>query len=93
MIGVALNAGVPAAWVTRDEFYGAVPALRADLERRVGCVLAVARSRRGTTSIGGRRAVDLPPNPERTEPIIGTRQDLLIVVTDRFRYHRLVVVP
>jgi SRSO17 transposase len=44
MIGRALDAGVPAAWVTGDEVYGADPALRAELEtRRVGYVLAVAR--------------------------------------------------
>jgi SRSO17 transposase len=43
MIGRALDAGVPAAWVTGDEVYGADPALRAELETRgVGYVLAVA---------------------------------------------------
>jgi SRSO17 transposase len=34
MIGRALDAGTPAAWVTGDEVYGADPHLRADLERR-----------------------------------------------------------
>jgi SRSO17 transposase len=44
MICRALEAAVPAAWVTGDEVYGANPALRAELEtRRVGYVLAVAR--------------------------------------------------
>jgi hypothetical protein len=39
----ALDAGVPAAWVTGDEVYGADPGLRAELEARgVGYVLAVA---------------------------------------------------
>jgi SRSO17 transposase len=39
----ALDAGVPAAWVTGEEVYGANPNLRATLEARgVGCVLAVA---------------------------------------------------
>jgi SRSO17 transposase len=43
MISRALDAGVPAAWVTGDEVYGANPGLRAELEARgVGYVLAVA---------------------------------------------------
>jgi SRSO17 transposase len=43
MISRALDAGVPAAWVTGDEVYGANPGLRAELEGRgVGYVLAVA---------------------------------------------------
>jgi SRSO17 transposase len=43
MLGRALDAGVPAAWVTGDEVYGADPGLRACLEaRQVGYVLAVA---------------------------------------------------
>jgi hypothetical protein len=44
MICRALDAGVPAAWVTGDEVYGANPGLRAELEARgIGYVLAVAR--------------------------------------------------
>jgi SRSO17 transposase len=40
----ALDAGVPAGWVTGDEVYCNSPALRAELAaRRVGYVLAVAR--------------------------------------------------
>ena len=47
MIADALDAGVPAAWVTGDEVYGADPGLRADLERRgIGYVLAVGCDRR-----------------------------------------------
>jgi SRSO17 transposase len=43
MIARALDAGVPAAWVTGDEVYGACPGLRAELEARgIGYVLAVA---------------------------------------------------
>jgi SRSO17 transposase len=43
MLTRALDAGVPAAWVTGDEVYGADPGLRAELEARgVGYVLAVA---------------------------------------------------
>jgi len=54
MICRALDAGVPAAWVTGDEIYGNSPGLRAELEARgVGYVLAVACDHRvrfgGTT--------------------------------------------
>ena len=43
MLVRALDAGVPAAWVTGDEVYGANPGLRAALEARgVGYVLSVA---------------------------------------------------
>jgi SRSO17 transposase len=53
MIGRALDAGTPAAWVTGDEVYGADPGLRADLERRrIGYVLAVAASHQVTTAAG-----------------------------------------
>jgi SRSO17 transposase len=57
MIGAALDAGVPAAWVAGDEVYGADPGLRADLEkRRIGYVLAVAKDHRVTTGAGRWRA-------------------------------------
>jgi len=53
MIGRALDAGVPAAWVTADEVYGADPGLRADLERRqTGYVLAVSARHRVATAAG-----------------------------------------
>jgi len=53
MIGRALDAGTPAAWVTGDEVYGADPGLRADLERRqTGYVLAVAATCQVTTGAG-----------------------------------------
>jgi len=43
MLARALDAGVPAAWVTGDEVYGANPGLRGELEaRQIGYVLAVA---------------------------------------------------
>jgi SRSO17 transposase len=43
MVTRALDAGVPAAWVTGDEVYGADPRLRAALEAHsIGYVLAVA---------------------------------------------------
>ena len=53
MIGRALDAGTPAAWVTGDEVYGADPGLRGDLERRwAGYALAVATSHRVATAAG-----------------------------------------
>jgi SRSO17 transposase len=49
MLARALDAGVPAAWVTADEFYGGDRHLRRDLQTRgVGYVLAVAKSHRVT---------------------------------------------
>lgn len=60
MIARALDAGVPAAWVTGDEVYGQDPALRVDLiERQIGYVLAVSRDHRLTTGIGIHRAVEV----------------------------------
>jgi SRSO17 transposase len=57
MIGAALDAGVPAAWVTGDEVYGAHPGLREDLEKRgTGYVLAVARDHHVITGAGTFRA-------------------------------------
>lgn len=53
MIGAALDAGVPAAWVAGDEVYGADPGLRADMEkRRIGYVLAVAKDHHVVTAAG-----------------------------------------
>jgi SRSO17 transposase len=52
MLDRALDAGVPAAWATADEFYGGDRGLRRDLQaRRLGYVLAVARSHR--VNVGG----------------------------------------
>lgn len=49
MLARALGAGVPAAWVTADEFYGGDRHLRRDLQTAgVGYVLAVAKSHRVT---------------------------------------------
>jgi SRSO17 transposase len=57
MLGRALDAGVPAAWVTGDEVYGACPGLRAELEARgVGYVLAVACDHPVQTGAGTKRA-------------------------------------
>jgi SRSO17 transposase len=57
MILRALDAGVPAAWVTGDEVYGANPSLRDTLEARgVGYVLAVACDHRVPTGAGSARA-------------------------------------
>ncbi|MFE9690560.1 IS701 family transposase [Micromonospora sp. NPDC005806] len=53
MITAAVDAGVPARWVTGDEVYGADPGLRAELEQRgVGYVLAVGCDRRVTVNDG-----------------------------------------
>lgn len=47
MVLAALEAGVPAHWVTGDEVYGQDPRLRTALEeRRMGYVLAIAGNRR-----------------------------------------------
>jgi SRSO17 transposase len=60
MLTRALDAGVPAAWVTGDEVYGADPRLRAELEARgIGYVLAVACDHRCPTGAGSHRADEL----------------------------------
>jgi len=57
MITRAVDAGVPAAWVTGDEVYGADPGLRASLERRgMSYVLAVAKGHHAPTGAGALRA-------------------------------------
>nr|WP_324199167.1 IS701 family transposase [Nocardia amamiensis] len=49
----ALDAGVPARWVTGDEVYGGDPKLRAELESRgTGYVFAVSCDHRVTTATG-----------------------------------------
>jgi SRSO17 transposase len=53
MLTAALDAGVPAEWVTADEFYGNERGLRRDLQARgLGYVLAVAKSHRVTPATG-----------------------------------------
>jgi SRSO17 transposase len=60
MIGRALDAGTPAAWVTGDEVYGQDPQLRGEIARRgLGYVLAVAKTHPVTTGIGTRPAGEL----------------------------------
>jgi hypothetical protein len=50
---LALDAGVPAAWVAGDEVYGADSKLRIALQQRaIGHVLAVACDRQITTGAG-----------------------------------------
>jgi SRSO17 transposase len=66
MITRALDARIPAGWVTGDEVYGADPGLRAGLEGRKVCyVLAVAKSHPVATAAGvvraDRLAARLPP--------------------------------
>ena len=68
MIGRALDAGTPAAWVTGDEVYGADSGLRADLERRqAGYVLAVAASHQVSTAAGSFQ-VRTAPGTSRCPP-------------------------
>jgi SRSO17 transposase len=60
MLTRTLDAGVPAAWVTGDEVYGADPGLRAELEARgIGYVLAVACDHRVVAAGDSYRADDL----------------------------------
>jgi SRSO17 transposase len=60
MIARALDAGTPARWAAGDEVYGADPGLRAELvRRRIGYVLAVAKTHPVTTGIGPRQAQEL----------------------------------
>lgn len=57
MIGRALDAGVPAAWVTADEAYGQDSKFRTFLDqRRVGYVVAVPRSQSVGLGVGTARA-------------------------------------
>jgi SRSO17 transposase len=59
MLERALDAGVPAAWVTGDEAYGQVSALRRVLvERRMSYVLAVASNQRVHPAGGGEDRID-----------------------------------
>jgi len=70
MIAAALDADMPANWVTGDEVYGADPGLRADLERRgIGYVLAVGCDRRvrvndGRTTVRADELVERIPTRE-----------------------------
>jgi SRSO17 transposase len=60
MIGAALEAGTPAAWVAGDEVYGNDPKLRAAIAGHgLGYVLAVAKDHQITTGIGARKAIEL----------------------------------
>ncbi len=69
MLARALDAGVPAAWCTADEFYGGDRHLRRDLQtRRIGYVLAVAKSHRVIA-----RAVDGPVRADRLAAALPAR--------------------
>jgi SRSO17 transposase len=75
MIGRALDAGVPAAWVTADEVYGADSGLRGDLERRqTGYVLAVAATHRVATAAGPARPARSPAAPRRGAALFRRRR-------------------
>jgi hypothetical protein len=69
MITAALDAQVPAGWVTGDEVYGADPGLRGDLEGRgIGYVLAVGCDRQVRVNAGrtGIRVDELASQLPRT---------------------------
>jgi hypothetical protein len=56
MLARALDAGIPASWATADEFFGGDRVLRRDLQtRRIGYVLAVAKSHQVDLPIGTMR--------------------------------------
>jgi SRSO17 transposase len=61
LIDRAVAAGVPAAWVTGDEVYGADPRLRAAIRgHHLGYVMAIAANRRVPTHAGPLRVDALP---------------------------------
>jgi SRSO17 transposase len=61
LITRAVQAGVPAAWVTGDEVYGADPRLRTAVrDHGLGYVLAIAANRRVPTHAGRLRVDALP---------------------------------
>jgi hypothetical protein len=61
LIARAVTAGVPAAWVSGDEVYGADPALRRTVRQLgLGYVLQVAGNRRVPTHAGPVRVDQLP---------------------------------
>jgi SRSO17 transposase len=69
MLARALDAGVPAAWATADEFYGGDQHLRRDLQARgIGYVVAVAKSHRVTA-----RTVDGPLRADRLADTLPSR--------------------
>jgi SRSO17 transposase len=69
MLARTLDAGVPAAWCTADEFYGGDRHLRRDLQAgQLGYVLAVARSHRAVA-----RTVDGPVRADRLTAGLPTR--------------------
>jgi SRSO17 transposase len=103
MILAALDAGVPAEFVTGDEVYGNDPKLRAALARRgVGYVLAVACDHRVPGPLGPLRAdrlvASLPPESwRRLSAGAGTKGPrfyswaLVTVAVDQPGAHRLLV--
>ena len=94
MITKALDAGVPASWVTGDEVYGADPDLRRHLQdRQIGYVLAIAANRRVTTGDGQRpnrrEGVRNHPGPVLAPPVgrrRSTRPTLVLLVPDPNRH-------
>ena len=75
MLARALDAGVPAGWVTGDEVYGADPGLRAELEARgIGYVLAVACDHRVRSPAAPPSAPTLCSGASRRGPGSGVRR-------------------
>ena len=105
MLGRALDAGVPAAWVTADEAYGRDGKFRAWLEqRRVSYVVAVDSSQAIAGDAGNSRADALAahaPGPgmeaaqlrERLQGPPGLRLGGRHLARRRHRAARLVPVP
>jgi SRSO17 transposase len=84
MLTRALDANVPAAWATADEFYGGDRHLRRDLQARgVGYVLAVAKSHRVTA-----RAVDGPIRADQLAATVPSRAWNRISAGDGAKGHR-----
>ena len=75
MLGRALDAGVPAAWVTADEAYGKDGKFRAWLEqRRIGYVVAVPCDQAVAGSAGPSRADVLAAHGRRAEALLSLRE-------------------
>jgi hypothetical protein len=76
MIDAALDAGLPASWVTADEVYGSDPQLRAGLRARgVGYVLAIGCNRRVALTAAPGCAWTPSPPPCRPPPGSDTRPE------------------
>jgi SRSO17 transposase len=87
MLTHAFALGIPAAWVTGDEGYGGVPALRTSLEQRPCAYVLAVRSNEPLTVPHGRAAGVGAPKPRLVgllETAAGTAAKLL---TDAWERH------